>query len=131
MTKSELIEIVASKVGNFSRKDIEVIVDTLFDSMSTSLSKGDKVEIRGFGSFKIKEREGRQGRNPKSGENIFIQSKRVPFFKAGRKKYGKGSTRTSSPDMKQIWAPWRQYIHSEKPDECIFCTAGSKDPESL
>ncbi|MBI5453623.1 MAG: integration host factor subunit beta [Deltaproteobacteria bacterium] len=84
MTKSELIEIVASKVGNFSRKDIEVIVDTLFDSMSNSLSKGDKVEIRGFGSFKIKEREGRQGRNPKSGENIFIQSKRVPFFKAGK-----------------------------------------------
>lgn len=84
MTKSELIEAVAAKVSNFSRKDIEVIVDTLFDSMSTSLSKGDKVEIRGFGSFKIKEREGRQGRNPKSGENIFIESKRVPFFKAGK-----------------------------------------------
>lgn len=84
MTKSELIEQVASKVNNFSRKDIEVIVDTLFDSMSDSLSKGDKVEIRGFGSFKIKERDGRHGRNPKSGENIFIDSKRVPFFKAGK-----------------------------------------------
>lgn len=84
MTKSELIELVASKVSNFSRKDVEIIVDTLFDSMSNSLSKGDKVEIRGFGSFKIKERDGRQGRNPKSGENIFIQSKRVPFFKAGK-----------------------------------------------
>lgn len=84
MTKSELIEAVAAKVSNFSRKDIEIIVDTLFDSMSTSLSKGDKVEIRGFGSFKIKERDGRQGRNPKSGENIFIESKRVPFFKAGK-----------------------------------------------
>ena len=84
MTKSELIEQVASKVNNFSRKDIEVIVDTLFDSMSASLSKGDKVERRGFGSFKIKERDGRHGRNPKSGENIFIDSKRVPFFKAGK-----------------------------------------------
>ncbi len=84
MTKSELIEVVASRVSNFSRKDIEIIVDTLFDSMSDSLSKGDKVEIRGFGSFKIKERDGRQGRNPKSGENIFIDSKRVPFFKAGK-----------------------------------------------
>ena len=84
MTKSELIEVVASRVNNFSRKDIEIIVDTLFDSMSDSLSKGDKVEIRGFGSFKIKERDGRQGRNPKSGENIFIDSKRVPFFKAGK-----------------------------------------------
>ena len=84
MTKSELIEAVAAKVSNFSRKDIEIIVDTLFDSMSLSLSNGDKVEIRGFGSFKIKERDGRQGRNPKSGENIFIESKRVPFFKAGK-----------------------------------------------
>lgn len=84
MTKSELIEIVSSKVTNFSRKDVEIIVDTLFDSMCSSLSKGDKVEIRGFGSFKIKERDGRQGRNPKSGENIFIESKKVPFFKAGK-----------------------------------------------
>lgn len=84
MTKSELIETIASKVGNFSRKDIEIIVETLFNSMTESLSKGDKVEIRGFGSFKIKSRDGRQGRNPKSGENIFIESKRVPFFKAGK-----------------------------------------------
>ncbi len=84
MTKSELIERVASKVSNFSRKDVEVIVDTLFVSMAETLSKGDKVEIRGFGSFKIKERDGRHGRNPKSGENIFINSKRVPFFKAGK-----------------------------------------------
>ncbi len=84
MTKSELIEAVASKVDNFSRKDVEVIIDTLFGSMSESLSKGEKVEIRGFGSFKIKQREGRQGRNPKSGENIYIEPKKVPFFKAGK-----------------------------------------------
>lgn len=84
MTKSELIEMVSSRVGNFSRRDIELIVDTVFDSMCASLSKGDKVEIRGFGSFKIKDRDGRQGRNPKSGENIFIDSKKVPFFKAGK-----------------------------------------------
>jgi integration host factor subunit beta len=84
MTKSELIEAVALKVDNFSRKDVEVIIDTLFGSMSESLSKGEKVEIRGFGSFKIKQREGRQGRNPKSGENIYIEPKKVPFFKAGK-----------------------------------------------
>lgn len=84
MTKSELIEMVSSRVGNFSRRDIELIVDTVFDSMCASLSSGDKVEIRGFGSFKIKDRDGRQGRNPKSGENIFINSKKVPFFKAGK-----------------------------------------------
>ncbi len=84
MTKSELIETIASKVTSFSRKDIEIIVDTVFQSMGESLSEGDKVEIRGFGSFKIKKREGRQGRNPKSGESIFIDSKKVPFFKAGK-----------------------------------------------
>ncbi|MBI2400504.1 MAG: integration host factor subunit beta [Deltaproteobacteria bacterium] len=84
MTKSELIEAVAAKVTNFSRKDVEIIVETLFESMAQSLSEGDKVEIRGFGSFKIKERDGRQGRNPKSGENIFIDAKKVPFFKAGK-----------------------------------------------
>lgn len=84
MTKSELIEAVAAKVTNFSRKDVEIIVETLFESMANSLAQGDKVEIRGFGSFKIKERDGRQGRNPKSGENIFIDAKKVPFFKAGK-----------------------------------------------
>lgn len=84
MTKSELIEAVAAKVTNFSRKDVEIIVETLFESMASSLAQGDKVEIRGFGSFKIKERDGRQGRNPKSGENIYIDAKKVPFFKAGK-----------------------------------------------
>jgi integration host factor subunit beta len=84
MTKSELIEAVSARVKSFSKKDVEVIVDSLFNSMTESLSRGEKVEIRGFGSFKIKERDGRQGRNPKSGENIFIEPKRVPFFKAGK-----------------------------------------------
>jgi len=84
MTKSELIEAVSTQIKSFSKKDVEIIVDSLFQAMSDSLSNGEKVEIRGFGSFKIKEREGRQGRNPKSGENIFIEAKRVPFFKAGK-----------------------------------------------
>lgn len=84
MTKSELIELVSSKAGVFSRKDVEIIIDTLFQGMTDSLIKGSKVEIRGFGSFKLKSREGRQGRNPKSGENIMIGAKKVPFFKAGK-----------------------------------------------
>jgi len=84
MTKSELIEAVSTEIKSFSKKDVEIIVDSLFQAMSDSLSNGEKVEIRGFGSFKIKERDGRQGRNPKSGENIFIEAKRVPFFKAGK-----------------------------------------------
>ena len=84
MTKSELIEAVSSRVKSFSKRDVEIIVDSLFKSMAESLTRGEKVEIRGFGSFKIKERDGRQGRNPKSGENIYIEPKRVPFFKAGK-----------------------------------------------
>jgi integration host factor subunit beta len=84
MTKSDLVDRLATKSGNFSRKDIEVIVDTVFGSMADSLARGEKVEIRGFGSFKVKQREGRNGRNPKSGESIFIEPKKVPFFKAGK-----------------------------------------------
>lgn len=84
MTKSELIDAVASKADNFSRKDVEVIVDTLFENITKSLSRGEKIEIRGFGSFKVKDRSARQGRNPKSGEGISIDSKTVPFFKAGK-----------------------------------------------
>jgi integration host factor subunit beta len=84
MTKSALVEATARKVKNFSKKDIETIVDIIFNSMTESLRNGDKVEIRGFGSFKVKERRSRKGRNPKTGETINIPFKRVPFFKAGK-----------------------------------------------
>jgi integration host factor subunit beta len=84
MTKSELVERVAGKVKNFSKKDVEMICDIIFNSMTESLKGGDKVEIRGFGSFKVKERNPRQGRNPKTGDTIDIPFKKVPFFKAGK-----------------------------------------------
>ncbi len=84
MTRSQLIEAVASKTTNFSKKDVEIILGTLFSSVTESLARGEKIEIRGFGSFKVKHRDGRRGRNPKSGEGIYIESKRVPFFKAGK-----------------------------------------------
>lgn len=84
MTRSELIEEVASKAANFTKKDVEMIVSTLFQSIAESLTKGEKIEIRGFGSFKVKKRNARKGRNPKSGEGIQVNSKRVPFFKAGK-----------------------------------------------
>ena len=84
MTKSELVEKVARKVKNFSKKDIEVICDIIFNSMTETLKAGNKVEIRGFGSFKVKERKPRQGRNPKTGDTIDIPFKKVPFFKAGK-----------------------------------------------
>ncbi len=84
MTRSQLIEAVAGKSANFSKKDVEVIVTTLFSSIAESLARGEKIEIRGFGSFKVKQRDGRKGRNPKSGEGIYVDPKKVPFFKAGK-----------------------------------------------
>ncbi len=84
MTRSELIDAVSAKTDSFTRKDIETIVSTLFQSIADGLANNEKIEIRGFGSFKVKSREGRKGRNPKSGDGIFIDSKKVPFFKAGK-----------------------------------------------
>lgn len=84
MTKSELIEKVVQTHGMLNMKVSEVVVNTVFDSIEEALKSGDKVEIRGFGSFTIRERLGREARNPKSGEVVRIPSKKTPFFKTGK-----------------------------------------------
>ncbi|MBJ6726866.1 integration host factor subunit beta [Geomesophilobacter sediminis] len=84
MTKSELIDKLMEKRGMLTRKDSEAVVSLVFDSMSEALTNGDKVEIRGFGSFTIRDREPREARNPKSGEIVKIPSKKTPFFKTGK-----------------------------------------------
>ncbi|MDU0460331.1 MAG: HU family DNA-binding protein [Geobacteraceae bacterium] len=84
MTKSELIERVVQTHGMLNMKVSEVVVNTVFDSIEEALKSGDKVEIRGFGSFTIRERLGREARNPKSGEVVRIPSKKTPFFKTGK-----------------------------------------------
>ncbi len=84
MTKSGLIEEVARRTPHISKKDTEVVVNTIFDSMIESLKNGDRIEIRGFGSFQVKMREAREGRNPKTGEPVHISAKRTPFFKVGK-----------------------------------------------
>jgi integration host factor subunit beta len=84
MTKSELIEKLAEVNGTLNRKESEMLVNIVFDSMSEALRTGDKVEIRGFGSFTVRERDAREARNPKSGEVVEIPSKKVPFFKTGK-----------------------------------------------
>src|SRR5690349_2407673 len=83
MTKAELIEEV-SKVVEMTRKDSETIVETIFDSIVNSLHKGDKIEIRGFGSFRTRQRQPRVGRNPKTGSRVEVPSKRIPFFKTSK-----------------------------------------------
>jgi integration host factor subunit beta len=84
MTKSGLIEEVAKRTPHISKKDTEVVVNTIFDSMIEALRSGDRIEIRGFGSFQVKIREARDGRNPKTGEPVYISAKRTPFFKVGK-----------------------------------------------
>ena len=84
MTKSGLIEKVAERTPHISKKDTEVVVNPIFDAMTDALRRGERIEIRGFGSFQVKVREARDGRNPKTGEMVNIPAKRTPFFKVGK-----------------------------------------------
>jgi len=84
MTKSELIERLSFNSGDLNKKEAEVIVNTIFDSIGDALIDGDRVEIRGFGSFTLRERDARVARNPKSGEVVNIPAKKTPFFKTGK-----------------------------------------------
>jgi integration host factor subunit beta len=83
MTKAELIEEV-SRVVEMTRKDSEVIVEAIFDSVVRALRGGDKIEIRGFGSFRTRQRQPRVGRNPKTGARVEVPAKRIPFFKPSK-----------------------------------------------
>lgn len=84
MTKSELIETLATKQGHLSARDVEVSVKELLEQMAQTLSKGDRIEIRGFGSFSLHYRAPRVGRNPKTGESVELTGKYVPHFKPGK-----------------------------------------------
>ena len=84
MTKAELIEEVA-RVARLTKKETELIVNTVFEHVSLALTRGDKVELRGFGSFRIRQRNSRKGRNPKTGDAVSVPEKRVPFFKVGKR----------------------------------------------
>jgi integration host factor beta subunit len=96
MTKRDLIEEVNKKFPHLSRRDSEVILNAVFDSMVDAMGHGERIEIRGFGSFVVKHRRARQGRNPKSGAVVSVAAKRVPFFKVGKELKlrvdGKGAT---------------------------------------
>lgn len=83
MTKADLIEEVA-RVVEMTRKDSEIIVETIFESIVRSLKAGDKIEIRGYGSFRTRQRQPRVGRNPKTGTRVEVPSKRIPYFKPSK-----------------------------------------------
>jgi integration host factor subunit beta len=83
MTKADLVMEVA-KQTSLTKKESETVIKTIFGSISEALSSGDKVELRGFGSFRVRDRKSRQGRNPKTGDTVKVPAKKVPFFKAGK-----------------------------------------------
>lgn len=84
MIKSELIAKLAEENPHLFQRDVERVVSTIFDSITDALSEGDRVELRGFGAFSVKERDSRIGRNPRTGEAVEVPRKFVPFFKTGK-----------------------------------------------
>ncbi len=146
MTKAELVEEV-SRVSDLTKKHSEVIVDTVFRSIITALHRGEKIELRGFGSFRLRRREPRKGRNPKTGDKVDVPPKKVPYFKPGKElkeliNQEPGGTpprpdwvvagqatgyqlpATSYHFMDRLWAPWRlSYVTAAQvpATDCIFC----------
>ncbi len=84
MTRSDLVEALAARFGQLTQRDAEFAVKTLLDAMSEALSRGHRIELRGFGTFTVTRRPPRMGRNPRSGESVAIPEKRVPHFKPGK-----------------------------------------------
>lgn len=84
MTKSELIDRLSDEHHMLNKKDAETVINLIFDGIGGALATGDRVEIRGFGSFSVRERDAREARNPKSGELVSIPTRKTPFFKTGK-----------------------------------------------
>ena len=84
MIRSELILKLAEENPHLYQRDVERIVNTIFDEITNAMSRGDRVELRGFGAFSVKKRDARMGRNPRTGEAVKVEEKHVPFFKTGK-----------------------------------------------
>jgi integration host factor subunit beta len=84
LTRSELIAELAAANTQLRGEDVEIIVATIFDGIAAALTRGDRVELRGFGAFTVRRRDPRLGRNPRNGEPVAVEAKSVPFFKAGK-----------------------------------------------
>ncbi|MFI0396088.1 integration host factor subunit beta [Paracoccus jiaweipingae] len=84
MIRSELIQKIAEENPHLFQRDVEKIVNTVFEEIIDAMARGDRVELRGFGAFSVKKRDARQGRNPRTGETVSVEEKHVPFFKTGK-----------------------------------------------
>jgi len=104
MTKADLVEEV-TKLGDLTRRDSETIVETIFDSVIGALKSGDKIEIRGFGSFRIRQRKPRIGRNPKTGTKVEVPAKKVPYFKPSKELRDLVNPSSAATEAPQAAAP--------------------------
>ncbi len=84
MIRSELIQKIADENPHLYQRDVERIVNTIFNEITSAMAQGNRVELRGFGAFSVKKRDARTGRNPRTGESVSVDEKHVPFFKAGK-----------------------------------------------
>ena len=84
MIRSELIQKISEENPHLFQRDVERIVNTVFEEIITAMSRGDRVELRGFGAFSVKQRDARTGRNPRTGDSVSVEEKHVPFFKTGK-----------------------------------------------
>ncbi|MGR3838154.1 MAG: integration host factor subunit beta [Cognatishimia sp.] len=84
MIRSELIQKIADENPHLYQRDVERIVNSIFDEITEAMARGDRVELRGFGAFSVKQRDARVGRNPRTGESVEVEEKHVPFFKTGK-----------------------------------------------
>ncbi|MDC0868518.1 Integration host factor subunit beta [Rhodobacteraceae bacterium SB2] len=84
MIRSELIQIITDQNPHLYQRDVERIVNTVFDEITNAMANGDRVELRGFGAFSVKRRDARLGRNPRTGASVDVEEKHVPFFKTGK-----------------------------------------------
>ncbi|WP_277872847.1 integration host factor subunit beta [Paracoccus sulfuroxidans] len=84
MIRSELIQKISEENPHLFQRDVERIVNTIFEEVINAMARGDRVELRGFGAFSVKKRDSRQGRNPRTGESVSVDEKHVPFFKTGK-----------------------------------------------
>ncbi len=84
MIKSELVQVIAEQNPHLYQRDVENIVNAILDEITNALAEGDRVELRGFGAFSVKNRDARIGRNPRTGERVEVEKKSVPFFKTGK-----------------------------------------------
>ena len=150
MTKAELVEEV-SRVSDLTKKHSEVIVDTVFKSIIDALHRGEKIELRGFGSFRLRRREPRKGRNPKTGDKVDVPPKKVPYFKPGKELKELINREPDAPasstsgavgrrgnrrrvTLERLYTPWRlAYVTgAAKSSDCVFCAAlASEDADPL